>query len=305
MDKSVFIIILNWNGWEDTAGCVESCRKLTYPNFRTLVVDNCSTDGSEATLRQRFPEVEIIQTGSNLGFAGGNNVGIRHVLAQGADYVWLLNNDTIVAPQCLSHMVQTAEADGQAGMVGSKIYYFHAPSTLWYAGGEVDLEKGGVSRHLGQDEIDEGDYDRPGKTGYITGCSILARRAMIEDVGLLEEAYFLYFEDADWSLRARQKGWKLLYQPAARVWHKEGAQTKKVYSNRFVYYILRNRFYFVRRFAPQKMLRCHLLQAKTALFFIKEALCRGFGAGLRTLRLVLTAYGDFFLRHRMGFKEGL
>jgi GT2 family glycosyltransferase len=128
---------------------------------------------------------------------------------------------------------------------------------------------------------------------------------MIEEVGLLEEKYFLYFEDADWSLRARQKGWSLLYQPEARLWHKEGAQAHTVYSDRFIYYFLRNRFFFQGRFAPQNMLQCHLLQAKTALFLIKEALRHGMGAGWRTMRLVLTAYRDFFLRNRMGFKEGL
>jgi hypothetical protein len=305
MDKSVFIVILNWNGWEDTADCVESCRKLTWPNFRVLIVDNGSTDGSEAILGERFPDIELLQTGSNLGFAGGNNVGIRRALKEGADFVWLLNNDTVVDPQCLTRMVEAAENDGDAGMVGSKIYYFDAPDTLWFAGGEIALERGGLTRHIGQDEKDQGDYDQPGETGYVTGCSILARRAMIEDVGLLEDAYFLYFEDADWSLRARQKGWKLLYQPAARLWHKEGAQSKKVYSNRFIYYFLRNRFFFVRRFAPQKMFRCHLLQAKSALFFIKEALGQGLRSGWKTLQSVLAAYGDFYLRHKTGFKEGL
>jgi len=278
--------------------------QTTYPDFRILVIDNGSTDGSESFLRKRFPDIKIIQTGKNLGFAGGNNVGIRYALDQGADLVWLLNNDTIVDPECLARMVQIAAADDRVGMVGSKIYYHHAPKTIWFAGGEIDFEKGEVTRHLGKDEDDRGDYDILRETGYITGCSILARREMIEDIGLMEEDYFLYFEDADWSLRARQKGWKLLYEPKAILWHKEGAQTEKVYSPRFVYYFLRNRFFFVKRFAPGKMLRCHFLQIKTALFFIKEALL-GRGNTLQTLRLILAAYSDFFFQHRMGFKEGL
>lgn len=305
MKKSVFIIILNWNNWEDSAKCVESCRNLTYSNFRILIIDNGSTDGSETILKGHFPGIDIIQTGKNLGFAGGNNIGIRWALEHDADFVWLLNNDTVVDPQCLSRMVQVAEANDHVGMVGSKIYYYHSPETLWFAGGEIDLVKGGLTRHVGQDEKDVGDYDLLQETGYITGCSILARREMIEEVGMLEEKYFLYFEDADWSLRARQKGWSLLYQPEARLWHKEGAQTEKVYSARFVYYFLRNRFFFVRRFAPNNMFRCHLLQSKTALFFIKEAFGRSISAGWVTLRLVFSAYGDFFLKQRMGFKEGL
>lgn len=299
MEKSVFIVILNWNGWEDTAKCVESCRELTYVNFHILVVDNGSTDGSETNLRKKFSDIDIIQTGRNLGFSGGNNVGIRRALEQDADFVWLLNNDTIVDPACLARMVQAMEAGDHVGMVGSKIYYHDSPDTLWFAGGEVDLEGGGLTRHIGKDEIDRGDYDTQKETAYLTGCSILARREMIDEIGLLEENYFLYFEDADWSLRAKQKGWKLMYQPEAILWHKEGAQTGKIHSEGFVYYFLRNRFFFIRRFAPKKMLSCHFLQIKTALFFIKEAFLRG-GFGWRTLQLVVAAYMDFFIKNRMG-----
>jgi hypothetical protein len=226
-------------------------------------------------------------------------------MEQGAEYIWLLNNDTIVDPQCLSVMTQSADADDRVGMVGSKIYYQHAPETIWYAGGVVDLDKGGMTRHIDQDKKDQQVDERACETGYITGCSLLARRAMIEEIGLLEEKYFLYLEDADWSLKARQKGWRLLYQPAAHLWHKEGSQTEKIYSERFIYYYLRNRFFFVRRFAPQNMFRCHILQIKTALFFIKQARDRKAGVFFRTLSLIMAAYADFFIRHRMGFKDGL
>ena len=156
----VFIIILNWNGWKDTVACVESCLNLTYTNYRILIIDNKSTDGSVAELKARLPEIEIVETDRNLGFAGGNNVGIRIALDQHADYIWLLNNDTVVDPQCLSQMLQAAEADNHIGMVGSKIYYHHKSETLWFAGGEIDFENGGATRHIGQDERDEGNYDQ-------------------------------------------------------------------------------------------------------------------------------------------------
>lgn len=303
MNASVYIIILNWNDWQTTAECVESCRKLTYPDFCILVVDNGSSDDSEARLRERIPDLEILQAGSNLGFAGGNNVGIHRAMQEQADFVWLLNNDTIVDAECLAKMLQAAVKDDRIGMVGSKIYYHHAPDTLWFCGGEIDLAGGGQTHHFGKDEQDRATFDEQQETGYITGCSILARRQMIEEIGLLEEAYFLYYEDADWCLRARQKGWRLVYQPEARLWHKEGAQVKKVYSDRFIYYFLRNRFFFVRRFAPQNMFRCHILQIKTALFFIKQA--QSTGAFFRALSLILSAYVDYFFRIRMGHKEGL
>ncbi len=123
----VYIILLNWNGWKDTVECVESCRKLSYPDVRIVIVDNGSTDGSETRLRERFPDLELIQTGANLGFAGGNNVGIRYALEKGAEYVWLLNNDTIADAEALSALVQAAEDDQTVGMVGSKIVYHDDP----------------------------------------------------------------------------------------------------------------------------------------------------------------------------------
>ena len=115
----VAIILVNWNGWQDTAACVESCRALDWPNFRITIVDNASTDGSEAKLRELFPEIEIIQTGCNLGFAGGNNAGIRRALEHEAEYVWLLNNDTTVAPDALTALVDALENAPAAGMAGS------------------------------------------------------------------------------------------------------------------------------------------------------------------------------------------
>jgi GT2 family glycosyltransferase len=296
----VWIIILNWNGCRDTIDCVESVQKMDYPNYGVVVVDNGSSDGSEALLRERFPDVSIVQTGKNLGFAGGNNAGIRTALDQGADYVWVLNNDTVVDRRCLDFLVRAAEAEPRAGMVGNKIYYHHAPQTVWFAGGEVALDKGGLTRHTGKDCGDDPSYDRPGPSQYVTGCSLLARTAMIKDTGLMDENYFLYFEDVDWSLKAQQKGWNLIYEPRARIWHREGAQGQEGYSERFIYYSMRNRLYFMQRFAPRKMLHCHILQLKMLLFFMKSGLRRGLTAGLKPLNLTCTAYADYYLYNRMG-----
>lgn len=135
MVPSISIIILNWNGRSDTIECVESCLLSTYPSFRIVVVDNGSSDGSEAALLEKFPYLDIVQTGCNLGYAGGNNRGIRHALANGADYVWLLNNDTVVAPDALAELVAMAEATPHSGMIGSKILFYDRPDTIWFAGG--------------------------------------------------------------------------------------------------------------------------------------------------------------------------
>jgi GT2 family glycosyltransferase len=295
-----YIVILNWNGAKDTIACVESCLELNYDNYRILIVDNGSSDDSESVLRERFPAIDLLQTGKNLGFAGGNNVGIRYALEQGADFVWLLNNDTVVDSACLSYLVEAAESDKTIGMVGNKIYYLDKPEIIWFAGGEIDLQRGGLSKHIGKDHKDDGSYDRPVSTGFVTGCSILAKRAMIKDVGPMDEAYFLYFEDVDWNLSAQKQGWKLFYEPRAKLWHKEGAQTRESCSSQFIYYSLRNRLYFMKRFAPMRMMNCHLLQLKMILYFAKCTLRRGIAGCLSTLKLAAYSYIDFYAYKKMG-----
>jgi GT2 family glycosyltransferase len=255
MTKSVSIIILNWNGWQDTVECVESCCRLDYQNFRVVVVDNGSTDGSEAILRERLPGVEVIRNNDNLGFAGGNNVGITHALGHGADYVWLLNNDAVVEPDALSELVQVAESDDRIGMVGSKIVYYDTPHLLWYAGATLDPAYPHRPAHRGLREEDRGQYDETAETGYVTGCSLLARRGMMETVGLLDDNLFLYFEDVDWSARARHAGWRLMYAPASVVRHKESASAGGAASPSVTYYTARNRLYVVQRNFPAALTR--------------------------------------------------
>jgi len=123
----VHIIIVNWNGWRDTLDCIETCRKLTWPNYSIVVVDNASSDGSEENLRRHLEEMDIIQSGANLGFGGGCNIGIRQALERGADYVWLLNNDAVADPQALTILVEAMENDKAVGIAGSKIYYHNEP----------------------------------------------------------------------------------------------------------------------------------------------------------------------------------
>lgn len=253
--KLVYIILLNWNGCQDTIECVESCRKLSYPNFRILIVDNGSKDGSEAILRERFLAIEFMQTGANLGFAGGNNVGIRHALEHGADYVWLLNNDTIVDAEALSALVQVAEGDKTVGMVGSKIVYHGNTLLLWYAGAVLDPLRPHRLHHIGLREEDRGQYDKVCETGYVTGCSLLARKEMAEKVGLLEDGLFLYFEDSDWNARAKKNGWKIMYAPASRVYHKISVSMGGADSPIMLYYTARNLLYFIKRNYPDKLLR--------------------------------------------------
>lgn len=244
----VYVVILNWNGWQDTLACVASCRKLTWPNFRILVVDNGSTDGSEAILRERLQDVEILQSGANLGFAGGNNVGIRHALKAGADYVWLLNNDAEAGPEALTELVGALEADTKAGMASSKIYYHGDPRRIWSAGG---LWEGGRLRWrmLGANQLDRGQFDQPGERGTASGCSVLVRARMIEEIGPMDEEYFLYWEDTEWCARAQKEGYTLLFAPTSHVWHKVSSSTREASFSQH-YYSTRNGLYFLSRQAP-------------------------------------------------------
>ncbi len=244
----VYIIILNWNRWQDTIECVESCLKLTYTNFRILIVDNGSTDNSESILRERFPSVEFVQTGENLGFAGGNNAGIRRALEQGADYIWLLNNDTVVEPDSLSELMKVAEIGERIGIVGSKVYYYDEPQKIWFAGGIWDKYRSFTS-HRGINEVDTGQYDGISTVGFISGCSLLARSLMIKEIGMMKEDYFLYWEDVDWNATAAEQGWKILFAPRSRIRHKVSSSTNDK-SRLQSYYFMRSGLLFFQRHAP-------------------------------------------------------
>ena len=214
-----YVIVVNWNGRDDTLECLASLGRVEYPLMRVLVVDNGSTDGSQDAIRREYPGVMLLETGSNLRFAGGNNAGIRYALANGAEQVALLNNDTTVDPGFLGSMTARMQSTPGAGVVAPKILYSAEPDRLWYAGGEISFWTG-TMRHRGIRERDDGRYDEPCETGYATGCCFLTSRNTLERVGLLDESYFMYAEDADWCMRARRAGLRVLYDPQARVWHK-------------------------------------------------------------------------------------
>jgi|YNPNPStandDraft_1061719.scaffolds.fasta_scaffold03351_8 GT2 family glycosyltransferase len=213
----VYVVILSWNQREDTLTCLESVTRLDYPNLRLLLVDNGSSDGTVEAAARQFPDIEIIANESNLGFAAGCNVGLRHALKQGADYVFLLNNDTLVDPAALTHMMALAGPD--VGMVAPKIYYAGDSTRIWSVGGRchpLTLEKTGDRRGC----IDTGQWDEVQERDYLVGCALLLSRRLLMEVGLFDERFFMYYEDSDLSLRARSAGFRLLLSPEARVWHK-------------------------------------------------------------------------------------
>jgi GT2 family glycosyltransferase len=253
MAAKAYVILVNWNGWADTLACLESLDRLTYPDATVLVVDNGSTDDSVARIRAARPYVRLLETGSNLGFAGGNNVGIRVALAEGASYAWLLNNDTVVEPGALTALVDALETDSAAGAAGSKITYFDRPGVLWYAGGDFTPE--GPVRHRGIDAPDTGAYDTLEETAFITGCSLLLRASVLDEVGLMRDEYFLYWEETDLDWRIRAAGHTLLYVPGSVVRHKVAASLGKDWGPAQTEYLARNMLHFYRLNRPDRLAR--------------------------------------------------
>ncbi len=235
----VSIVVINWNGRDDTVECVESLEKITRPECAVIVVDNGSVDDSVEALRERFPALLVLETGRNLGFAGGANFGIRRALNDGADYVIVLNNDTVVDEGFAREFVRAAEEHKDAGILCSKVYFYDRPNTIWYAGAEF-ITLLGWGRHRGYNLKDDGRFDKLEETGRATGCSMMLTKEFCEKAGLFDEEYFCYCEDMDLGMRAKKAGYKIFYVPASRVWHKESRATGGLGSAVSLYYTVRN-----------------------------------------------------------------
>lgn len=239
MSPKVFIIILNWNQWQLTEDCLISLRDIHYDNFQIIVIDNGSSPEQKDLMRNSSlrPFFILLENASNLGFAAGNNVGIRYALNQGADYALLLNNDTLTSDKdLLKKMVAVAEDNSNVGIVGPKIYYYQEdqkPAKIWFAGGKINWLKT-KAWHLKNNE-----QGQARETDFVTGCCLLIKKEVINKIGLMPEEYFLYFEDADWSLRARRAGYKCLYLSTVWLWHKVSSSAVE-FSDSYIYYHSRN-----------------------------------------------------------------
>jgi hypothetical protein len=271
--KSVFVLILNFNGAKNTLECLASLKKINIQDFKLtiLVVDNASSEKlslkSETTGKIK---VEVIENKENFGFSGGNNIGIKQALKNNADYVLILNNDTFVAPDFLNQLIKAAEKNQNAGILVPKIYFapefeYHKErysekekgKVFWYAGGKMDW-KNVIGSNRGVDEVDKGQFEKSEETEMATGCCMLIRREVLERIGNFDENYFLYYEDADLTMRAKNNGFKIIYVPSSIVWHKNAGSTGGSGSALQDYYITRNRLLFGSKYAS--------IRAKLALF---------------------------------------
>jgi GT2 family glycosyltransferase len=241
----VCVLILNRDRREDTLACLASLLPNPYPNLDVVLLDNASSDGSAAAVRAAYPEtVTVIETGGNLGYAAGNNVGLRWAREHAADYVLLLNEDTIVDPAFIARLVEVAEARPDAGFLGPLVYHHDEPRVIQSAGGAIAPDW--RTYHLGQNQLDTGQYTRPSEVDWVTGCAIFMRMRVVDRIGMLDPEFFIYSEEVDWCVRARRAGFTGLVVPASRIWHK-GVRRDYAPSPRVTYLSARNHLRLLRK----------------------------------------------------------
>jgi GT2 family glycosyltransferase len=235
----VISVILNSNRRQDTLECLASLAKTTHSNHKAIVLDNHSMDGSVEAICAAHPSVQIIELNENCGYAGNNNVGIQAALDQGADWVFVLNEDTVLAPDCISHLIAVGECDSRIGVVGPMVYHHDEPDIIQSAGGL--LGPYWQSIHVAKDEPDSGQVTQPHPVDWISGCAIMVRRSAIQQIGMIDARYFYYWEETEWCLRACKAGWRIMHVPGARIWHK-GVQRNYSPKPSVTYYSTRNHF---------------------------------------------------------------
>ncbi len=275
----VSIIILNWNGLEDTIECLESLKKINYPNYEVIVFDNASDGNDVQVLEERFGDyIHLVKNDRNYGTCGGRNIGMKYALNNSnPDYLLMLDNDTVVDPEFLTEMVKVAEAAPAIGIAGAKIYYYDEPDRLQYLGGKIDLWRGQLvvtssimerikafcgsflSQHpLGRKEIDRGQHNSIKEIEHVAFWCALFKRKSLESIGFFDERYFFYaWEDADYCLRARQAGYKIIYVPKAKVWHKYRSGSKL--DGFPQYYAVKSHFQLMKKHATRWQYRCFLI----------------------------------------------
>jgi len=298
----VALVILHFNEPKLTENCLESVKKIKTQDFKVeVIVINNNPQEKINFLKRKFPEFVFLEVKENLGFTGGNNLGIKKALKKRTNFVLLLNNDTLIDKNLITELLEVAKNNKQAGILGPKIYFapgyeFHQKryqekdrgKVIWYAGGVIDWQNI-VSSHRGVDKVDHGQYALSEETGFVTGCAMFVRKEVFEKIGFFDENYFLYLEDVDFCQRAKKAGFKIFYVPTAKLWHLN-AGSSEVGGSLHDYYLTRNRLLFGFKYAS----------VRTKLALIRESL-RILFKGSPWQRLGIR---DFYLRRfgQAGFK---
>ena len=243
--------MLSWNGREDTLRCLESLTRIKRPDLGIICVDNDSIDGSADAVRARFPEVVVIEAGANLGYSGGNNLGLRYALKNQARWMVLVNNDATVAPDVIDGFERTIEQRPRAGIIAGKVYFADRPETIWFAGQRVSTLLGYSGRPRGYGRPDGRRYGAVVSTDRAVGALMAVSREALEAVGLLDEGLFAYVEDVDLAIRVRRAGFEIVFAPEARAWHGVSASTGgEAASTHTIYYGVRNTLTVLERHRP-------------------------------------------------------
>ncbi len=247
MDSKIAVIILNWNGKEDTLECLDSVYKMGYPHLEVIVVDNGSSDNSVLAVRERFKDVALIENKANLGFCGGNNIGIRYALSQKPDYLLILNNDAVVEPSLIKELKDVVDSDPAIGAVSPIITFYDNQDLIYFSGTKIDWGNGDFyglypRRHI---ETAQGLLD----IDFTGWCATFMKREVMEKVGLLDERFFAYYDDADWGVRAKACGLRTVLYPRKLAAHKVSSSTGGSFSPLVYFYLFRNRLFFMRKHA--------------------------------------------------------
>lgn len=242
--QSVTFVMVNWNQRQLTLESLDSLSKLNCQNFSIVLVDNGSEDDSVDAVRDAFPKVTVLKNETNLGIAAANNVGIKYALKADSDYIFLINNDTTVNPEMLTHLIKVAESDPSIGIVGPTMLYFDQPDIIWCAGNHIDWDSGRSVLLREGSPVSSIENVSCQDVDFITSCAACIKRDVFENVGVMDERYFIYYDETDWFSRASTAGWRTVYVPWAKMWHKVSA-TMGESSPRTDYYMVRNRFLFL------------------------------------------------------------
>ncbi len=305
--KQISVIVVNWKGANNTLACIKTLRRIIVPQdyiFKIIIVDNASGGDDVVRIRKSYPTITVLEQKENLGFAGGNNVGISFAIGKNSDFVWLLNNDTEVDNNALVGLLEVFD-DPNVGVSGSKIYFsagfeFHHDryskndrgKVLWHTGGQVDW-KNMYASNRGVDEIDSGQYDDPVPVPFVSGCSFMIRSDVVTRIGGLDEQYFMYYEDFDYCMKVIKKGLLVMYAPRSVVWHKNSNSTGRPGNSLHEYYLTRNRLVIGFKYAP--------LRTKIAL--IREAVRQIFRSTPIRRGAVIDAFFGRMGRHYVWKKQ--
>lgn len=253
--EKVSIILVNYNGSKDTIECIESILKSTYKNFCIIIVDNKSYKYefdllNNYILSENNSKIILIKGDYNLGFAGGNNIGIKEALKLNSDYVFLLNNDTLIEKNTIEYILRDINNIKNCGIIAPKICYYPDTKRIWYAGGRINWRKC-VTIHLGEKKIDNGNYDKIKKTDFITGCAMFIKLDVVKKVGFMPKEYFMYFEDVDYCEMIKKAGYYLYFDGNAKIYHKVSASSGGEESAFSIEYGTRNRKYFITKYKKE------------------------------------------------------